>query len=248
MTGDQSIRSAAAFEGFTVEHDGERLSCARAIPYAEHPAQVRQSVVLLHGAGTGSKQRLVGLMSDSAARGYQAHSFDFSGHGDSSGRLGELSLERRFVQARAVIDSCVPADHRLVLVGFSMSGHTVADLATHYGGRVQAIGLCAPAVYAAEAWSVPFAAGFTEIIRTPDSWRRSPALEVFRALTARAVLATPAVDEVIPEAVTEAVAEALSASPSLFTRLVYPRADHKLGLWFQENAAERKEFLDAVLA
>ncbi|MGW1378455.1 hypothetical protein ACWD6P_29880 [Streptomyces sp. NPDC002446] len=86
-----------------------------------------------------------------------------------------------------------------------MSGQTVADLVAHYGSRVAAIGLCAPAVYAARAWTVPFRAGFTEIIRAPESWRTSSALEVFRShrpLSTRAVLATPANDAVIPPAVT----------------------------------------------
>ncbi|WP_371862995.1 alpha/beta hydrolase [Embleya hyalina] len=213
-----------------------------------HDLGAPSTVVVMHGAGNGNKGRLVELMSDCAGRGFPACALDFSGHGDSSGTLGELSLERRFVQARAVVDAGVPADHRLIMVGFSMSGHTVADLAAHYGDRVRAIGLCAPAVYAAEAWSVPFAAGFTGIIRAPGSWRRSPALDAFRGVAARAVLATPVVDEVIPEAVTEAIAAALGASAARFTRLVFPRAGHKLGLWFRANAAARAEFLDAVLA
>lgn len=237
------------FARHTVEYDGERLSYATAVPCAEPgTARVPRSVVFLHGAGNGNKQRLRELMADSAARGHQAHAFDFSGHGESSGTLGELSLERRFAQARAVIDACVPADHRLVLVGFSMSGQTVADLTAHYGERVVSLGLCAPAVYAARAWSVPFAAGFTEIIRTPDSWRESPALRVYRESAVPAVLATPAVDEVIPQAVTEAVAAALDASGAPFTRLVYPKAGHKLGLWFNGDAAARAELLDALLA
>jgi hypothetical protein len=130
-----------------------------------------------------------------------------------------------------------------------MSGQTVADLVAHYGARVAAIGLGAPAVYAAEAWPVAFGAGFTGIIRTPDSWRKSPALDVFRALpaTTRAVLATPAIDTVIPSAVTEAVDEALGDSCAHCTRLVLPEADHRLSLWFASDTASRDDFLDALL-
>lgn len=136
---------------------------------ATSPTVVLPTVVLLHGAGTSDKSRLTGLMTDFAARGHHALACDFSGHGDSSGALEDLSLRRRFRQARAVIDQCVPAGAGLVLIGFSMSGQTVADLVAHYGSRVASIGLCAPAVYAARAWPVPFSAGFTEIIRTPGS-------------------------------------------------------------------------------
>ncbi len=140
--------------------------------------------MLLHGAGDGCAGRLLPLLAEFVARGCRGLAFDFSGHGQSTGALAESSLRRRFAQAVAVIDARVPGDGPLVLVGFSMSGQTVADLAAHYGERVAALGLCAPAVYAAAAWPVPFGAGdgrFSEIIRAADSWRESPALDVLRA-------------------------------------------------------------------
>jgi pimeloyl-ACP methyl ester carboxylesterase len=56
----------------------------------------------------------------------------------------------------SVIDATVPADGPLILAGFGMSGRTVADLARHHGRRVVAPVLCAPAVYAAEVWPLPF--------------------------------------------------------------------------------------------
>jgi aminoglycoside phosphotransferase (APT) family kinase protein len=142
-----------------------------------------------------------------------------------------------------------------------MSGQTVADLAGHYGRRVVALGLCAPAVYGAEAWQVPFGEGgstsrssevesgggrFSEIIRAPDSWRQAPALDVLRGYDGRAVLAVPGTDAVIPPAVTEAVTDALTARAQ-FTRLEFPDADHMLGLWLREHAADRARFVDAVL-
>jgi pimeloyl-ACP methyl ester carboxylesterase len=72
-------------------------------------------------------------MDDFAARGCRALAFDFSGHGESSGELRELSLARRLRQAGAVIDRHVPPGDGLILVGFSMSGQTVADLVARYG-------------------------------------------------------------------------------------------------------------------
>nr|WP_234386285.1 alpha/beta fold hydrolase [Streptomyces sp. ERV7] len=220
------------------------------------------TVVLLHGAGTGDKARLAELGEDFRSRGHRVLSLDFSGHGASSGALAELSLERRFRQARAAVDAYVPPGQSLVLTGFSMSGQTVADLAAHYGSRVAGIGLCAPAVYADAAWSEPFGAEpgapgtppgapvsrFTEILRTPDSWRGSRALDVFRALRTRVVLAVPEVDEIIPYAVTEAVTQALAAgNASRFTRLAFGGAHHRLGVWFREHPVERGRFVDAVL-
>ncbi|MFF3940300.1 alpha/beta hydrolase [Streptomyces phaeofaciens] len=231
------------YSGFTHEYGGERLSGV----YGAGPGPA--TVVVLHGAGNGSKERLLPLLGEFAAHGCRTLAFDFSGHGESSGALRESSLRRRFEQAVSVIDAYVPAAGPLVLVGFSMSGQTVADLAAHYGSRVTSLGLCAPAVYAAGAWDVPFGAGdgeFSAIIRRPGSWREAPALDVLRAYPGRAVLAVPGTDAVIPPEVTRAVQDALGAR-ARYTRFELPDAGHRLGLWFRDHAGDRREFVRAVL-
>ncbi|MGW0499218.1 alpha/beta fold hydrolase [Streptomyces sp. NPDC003007] len=230
---------------FTHTIGGERLSGLS----TGTGERARATAVLLHGAGRGSKERLVPLLTEFAAHGCHALAFDFSGHGESTGLLRELSLRRRFEQAVSVIDAHARGDGPLVLVGFSMSGQTVADLVRHYGNRVAALGLCAPAVYAAEAWDVPFGEGdgrFSEIIRTPGSWRAAPALDVLRAYEGRAVLVVPATDEVIPPAVTQACSEAL-ARRAQFTHRELPQAQHRLALWFRDHPDDRREFATAVL-
>ncbi|MEW2132518.1 alpha/beta fold hydrolase [Streptomyces sp. NPDC005435] len=231
-------------EEFTFACDGERLSVVRV-----GAAPGRATVVLLHGAGAGSKARLLPAAAEFAARGCHALACDFSGHGDSTGALAELSLRRRYEQAVAVIDAHAPADAPLILVGFSMSGQTVADLVRHYGPRVAALALGAPAVYAPAAWDVPFGTGdgrFTEILRTPDSWRDSPALAALRAYEGRSVLVVPGTDAVIPGAVTEAVQDALAAR-SQYTRLELPDADHSLGLWFRDHPEDCGELAELLL-
>ncbi|MFJ3799096.1 alpha/beta fold hydrolase [Streptomyces sp. NPDC090088] len=225
------------------DHDGERLSGV----YGGDPGGI--TAVVLHGAGTSSTERLLPLVREFVAHGCRGIAFDFSGHGESTGKLGESSLRRRFEQAVAVIDAYAGADGPLVLVGFSMSGQTVADLARHYGDRVAALGLCAPAVYTAEAWDVPFEDGngrFSGIIRQPDSWREAPALDVLRAYESRAVLAVPGTDTVIPPAVTEAVQDAL-ATRAQYTRFDLPDARHRLGMWFRDHGEDRRSFVAAVL-
>jgi pimeloyl-ACP methyl ester carboxylesterase len=231
---------------FTHEHDGERL---RGVYGDGGAGPGAVTAVLLHGAGTSGKDRLLPLLAEFVGRGCHGLAFDFSGHGDSTGALRELSLRRRFEQAVAVIDARVPAGSPLVLVGFSMSGQTVADLVRHYGDRVAALGLCAPAVYAGEAWDMPFGTGqgrFSEIIRTPDSWRTAPALDALRTYEGRSVLVVPGTDAVIPPAVTEAVQDALTARAQ-YTRLELPAADHALGSWLRDHAGDRGELVDAVL-
>ncbi|MET8102582.1 alpha/beta fold hydrolase [Streptomyces sp. NPDC005236] len=228
---------------FTHDHDSERLSGV----YGGEPSGV--TAVVLHGAGTSSKERLLPLVREFVAHGCRAIAFDSSGHGESSGKLSELSLRRRFEQAVSVIDAYAGAGGQLVLVGFSMSGQTVADLVRHYGDRVAALGLCAPAVYSAEAWDVPFGDGngrFSGIIRQQDNWREAPVLQVLRAYEGRAVLAVPGTDTVIPAAVTEAVQEALAARAQ-YTRFDLPDAQHQLGIWFRDHGDDRREFVEAVL-
>jgi aminoglycoside phosphotransferase (APT) family kinase protein/dienelactone hydrolase len=228
---------------FTHDHDGERLNGV----YGGDPSGA--TAVVLHGAGVSSMERLRPLVREFVAHGCRGVAFDFSGHGESTGKLDELSLRRRFEQAVSVIDAYAGTDGPLVLVGFSMSGQTVADLVRHYGGRVAALGLCAPAVYAAEAWDVPFERGdgrFSGIIRRPDSWREAPALEVLRAYEGRAVLVVPGTDTVIPPAVNEAVQDALVARAQ-YTRFELPDAQHQLGLWFRDHGEDRREFVEAVL-
>ncbi|MEU9401927.1 alpha/beta fold hydrolase [Streptomyces sp. NPDC048242] len=229
---------------FTHACDGERLSVVRA-----GAVPGRATAVLLHGAGTGSKDRLLPLAAEFAARGCHALAFDFSGHGDSTGALAELSLRRRYEQATSVIDAHTPADSPLILVGFSMSGQTVADLVRHYGPRVTALGLGAPAVYAPDAWDAPFGTGdgrFTEILRTPDSWRASPALDALRSYEGLAVLVVPGTDSVIPGAVTEAVQDAL-ATRAQYTRLELPDAEHRLGVWFRDHPEDCGELAGLLL-
>ncbi|WP_280671002.1 MULTISPECIES: alpha/beta hydrolase [unclassified Kitasatospora] len=209
-------------------------------------ARAGLSAVVLHGAGTADQyvhQQLARLL---AERGCQSVSPDFSGHGASTGLLQKLSLERRFQQARAVIDELVPAGDQLLLVGASMSGQTVADLLCHYGSRVPAVALLAPAVYPRRAWSLPFDAGFTEVIRTREAWRDSAALETYADFTGRAVLAVPAEDHVIPPAVNRALVQALSSRAD-FTHLEFSDATHHLGRYFQAHPQKCAHLADLLV-
>lgn len=90
---------------FAHDHDGERLSCVSG--GGDHGPGAAATVVLLHGAGLGNKERLLPLLEEFVARGCRGLALDFSGHGESSGELKDLSLRRRFEQAVSVIDTSV---------------------------------------------------------------------------------------------------------------------------------------------
>ncbi|MFJ4923598.1 alpha/beta hydrolase [Streptomyces sp. NPDC088725] len=200
----------------------------------------------MHGAGTGDKERHLPFAVDFAAHGHPAVALDFSGHAESTGELLDLSLRRRRDQAAAVIAEVFGAERPLVLVGFSMSGQTVADLVDLYGNRVAAIVLCAPGIYGKDAWDVPFGSGFTELIRRPESWRDSRALDTFARFDRRALLVVPEQDAVIPDGVTELIRTAL-ATHADFSALRLAGAGHQLGAWLAGQSQARRDIISTLL-
>ncbi|MFD4527617.1 alpha/beta hydrolase [Streptomyces sp. NPDC058470] len=223
-----------------VHFDGEILS---AIEYKNDRSATAH--VILQGAGNATKERYSALAQDLQARGSRVLLFDFSGHGQSSGSICDLTLKRRHDQALGVIEAVLPDRPKLSIVGFSMSGQTVADLTVSLASDINSIGLCSPAIYAKSAWNVPFTNEFSEIIRRDGSWTDSSALDAFGKYTGHAVLAVPDKDSVVPPSVTKVVREALSAE-SVLTDLVFPGADHRLGRWFERNAADRRTLVEAL--
>jgi dienelactone hydrolase len=227
--------------------DGEALSCIRVEPEGE-PRSER--VILLHGGGTSGKERMLPIAQDFADAGFHAATFDFSGHGQSTGHTRHLTLERRFIQARSVIDELAPNGDPLMLIGFSMSGQTIADLFGHYGKRVSTIILGAPAAYAPEAWKLPFGDGtgeFTNILRTKRSWLNSGAFAQFSQFEGRAILVLPGQDNVIPPGVTFRI-EAALRKKSQFCKFRLPEAGHMLGQWFSEHPVDRSRLVELRLS
>jgi pimeloyl-ACP methyl ester carboxylesterase len=100
--------------------DGEIITCEYVLK--------EENAVILHGAGQANRQRYYSMATRFLDRGIGVVLFDFSGHGDSSGSLQDLSLERRVLQASGVIDTVLPQKSVFYLVGFSMSGQTVCEL------------------------------------------------------------------------------------------------------------------------
>src|SRR6266516_266371 len=90
--------SAGSIRPFSLEADGEVLACCDHMP----PAPLGRAL-LLHGAGKSNQRRYVPFVTDLVRYGLRVCTFDFSGHGLSSGVLAELSLQRRLRQARAVL-------------------------------------------------------------------------------------------------------------------------------------------------
>ncbi|RPE37180.1 alpha/beta hydrolase [Kitasatospora cineracea] len=168
------------------EWAGERLSYYEVTPNGGISQQ--EWVILMHGGGPrDSKEPSLPLAEDLAALGYHVLGFDFTGSGGSSGAWPELTLDRRRDQAASIIGSRAPAQSPLILVGFSMSGQTAADLVEQFGDRMRRLALCAPGVHSRTLRDTPF--GDDSLIELafnkPELWSDSPALDVLAPFPGR---------------------------------------------------------------
>lgn len=160
------------------------------------PAGIRPHVLCLHGAGQSTRRRYQSWLVEALLEvGIGCCIFDMIGHGDTAGELGATTLKERTDQAVAVIDELQLAKP-LIVIGSSMGAYNALKLTELY--PVAALVLVVPAVYAEEAYTVPFGIGFTEILRRPHSWEESDAWEILARFTGRLLIMAAEHDEVIP--------------------------------------------------
>jgi pimeloyl-ACP methyl ester carboxylesterase len=204
----------------------------------------KDNAIILHGAGVSDRKRYYVLAKAILRRGIGVILFDFSGHGDSTGELKDLSLNRRRIQAQSVIDNFVPYESQLYLIGFSMSGQTVCDLLPIYKERIPAILLGCPGIYTKLAQEIIFGGGeFTTKIRSVDSWKDSSALDELCAFEGKTVIAVGDEDQVIPNEIVASLKE----SSKYLSYVEYPGVDHQLAIWLAAHESEQDKLLDLLL-
>jgi alpha-beta hydrolase superfamily lysophospholipase len=81
------------------------------------------TLLFLHGAGKATKERSNYIAFELAKHGIRSFSFDFSGHGESSGKLEESSLRKRVEEASAALNFLNHSE-AVTLYGSSMGAHT----------------------------------------------------------------------------------------------------------------------------
>lgn len=185
-------------------------------------AEAAPRLLILHGAGQARRERFRDIREHFLAHGVGSVAFDCIGHGETGGDLKSSSLRSRTDQARAVIEAAGLRQPFSVL-GASMGGYTAVTLLRHYA--VASLLLVVPAMYAAEAYPVRFDAGFTEIIRRPESWQASDAWGLLARFTGRLLIVAAEQDAVIPPGVIRTIydAAAQAAERSLY---VAPGVSH----------------------
>jgi alpha-beta hydrolase superfamily lysophospholipase len=202
--------------------NGEELACWRLDSSAPSA-----HLLVLHGAGQGSAERYRAICTELAKQGISSTRFDFSGHGESSAHLPN-SLAKRLAEALHMLrHEC--GEQPLYILAASMSGEIAVRLADLLPDVVRGLVLIAPAVYAEEAWTVPFGPDFSAVIRRDQSWRSSYALSVLGRKHPPVLLLTPLDDAVIPHAVTEAILEQ-GAAGGLISQLELRDTGHAVGV------------------
>lgn len=201
------------------------------------------SLLLLHGAGTGNAPRWQPTAEHLAQQGFTSVRFDFSGHGASSGTMRESSLPKRVDESVAVIDKFFGKTGPSFVAGSSMGGPIASRVTTLF--PVKSLIVMCPAAYARAAENVSFDERFTQILRTPESWRDSKTWDDIAAFAGDLLHIVGSEEKVIPQGVTDGYrAHAVNARSARFE--VIDGADHSLNLWLDNHPDQRLRVWDMM--
>jgi pimeloyl-ACP methyl ester carboxylesterase len=200
-------------------------------------------IVSLHGAGLARKERIVYLLDDLAKRApINAGIFDFSGHGESTGKLEESSLKKRVEEATAFLNEHIVDSP--VVIGSSMGAYIaikMLDVVTP-----ETLILFCPALYSGEAYTVPFTKKFTEIIRKPNSWQNTDVLPLLQNFRGNLLVFIGTDDVVIPAGVIDLINEnSNKVKKKAIVRI--PNAPHAIHAFISEHPEVKEMVVAKVL-
>ncbi len=232
---------------FHLETDNERLAGTVIESSSGAP---RGYILSLHGAGNSTRQRAMYLAEHFSGLGFTTTTFDMSGHGESTGLLKESTLKRRHNQALAVATQATPVLPNIVM-GSSMGGYIAITLLPDI--PIEALILICPALYAAEAYDMPFDASFSGVLRRPGSYKDAHTLAFLETFKGSILFLIGEKDEVITSEIMETY---LKSCPNAryVQHSVIAGAPHQIHLWATQSSAntatiftEVDRFLDKAL-
>ena len=200
--------------------------------------------VYFHGAGKSTRNRAKSFFDESVFTVVpNIVTFDFSGHGESSGELSSSSLKQRVLEAQTAIE-LFSTKEKLTVCGSSMSGYIALKMPAFFD--VKNIILFAPAIYDAQAYDVQFGKGFSEIIRQPDSWKNSDVLPLLEKFTGNLLVFIGKNDEVIPKGVIDLLDE---HSPRVAHKEIIKFDDcpHAIHAWIDSHPKLKKQVAEKIL-
>ena len=162
------------------------------------------SFVLIHGSGSGSKERLLTYAETLSQRGISMLAFDQSGAGKDAEHIKQSSLQARVEESKYAIEHFA-AKEDLTIYGSSMGGEVAIRMTEFF--PIKTLILFCPAIYDEAAFGVKFGEGFTDIIRMSESWKKSHAPKLLEKFTGKLLIVIGEKDEVIPPGVIQILDE-----------------------------------------
>lgn len=116
-------------------------------PQASKDKKVSMAIIC-HGFTASKDRRLLCLIADSLQqKGIASIRFDFNGHGESDGKLEEMTVLNELEDARRVVAYCLtlPWVKDVSIVGHSQGGVVASMIGGELGSGIRCMALCAPA-------------------------------------------------------------------------------------------------------
>ena len=200
-------------------------------------AHILPSCIFIHGGGSASyKERIIDFTEPIFKENINILSFDFSGHGESTGTLATGSLERRVIEAQEIIKH-YSALQALTIFGASMGGYIAIKLLELF--PINTLILFCPALYDVKAYEIPFDKGFTEIIRSFESWRNTDVLKILEKFTGKLLIIMGSEDQVIPEGVIELIMKHATRVNKKELYII-PQCSHQIHTWLESHPEDLK--------
>lgn len=203
----------------------------------------KPSLLFLHGGGKSEKYKTLPLAKQLFQKGISSFSFDHSGSGESTGKMKDSSLKKRWKEAKTAMDF-LDENAPLTVCGNSMGGYVATKLLETK--KVRTLILFCPAAYNKNAFPAPFNTKFTEIIRKEESWKQSDIFPLLKNFTGNFLLVIGEDDEVIPEGAIELFdAHTQQAAKKEIIRI--PNVGHQIHIWLQEHPEEMEEIAEKMV-
>lgn len=199
--------------------------------------------ILFHGAGKSTKERAKEFFDESLFDVVPSIvTFDFSGHGESTGELKKSSLKQRVLEAQTAIELFTTKE-KLTVCGSSMGGYIALKMLALYD--IKNLVLFAPAIYGKTALDVQFDEGFTEILREPESWGNSDVLEFLEKFPGNLLLFIGKDDEVIPSGVVDLINKH-SVKVARKEIIRFDNCPHAIHAWLDSHPSEKKQVAEKI--
>jgi len=200
------------------------------------------SLILLHGAGNGTRDRYGIFRRSLAEIEIGTISFDFIGFGDTGGNIAETSLCSRTEQVKRVVEE-IKIKTPFSVLGASMGGYTAIILLKYY--PIKTLILFVPAVYDRAAYQIPFGDEFSKAIRKPMSWINTDAWVILKIYSGNILLIQAENDLIIPEGVIHRIYE---SSISANKRTIYKvkNCPHLLIHYLSQHEDEHRAIISLI--